>query len=130
MTIANWCVVAACVLPVLTAGIPKISAAGKSRQEGGYDNRQPRDWAARQQGWQARAMAAQANGFEALPLFVAGVLLAQQAHADQARIDVLALSFVAIRLIYVAAYVMNQASLRSLVWTAGMLVSISLVAMG
>lgn len=102
----------------------------KPRKEGGDDNRLPRDWAARQQGWQARAIAAQANGFEALPLFMAGVLLAQQAHADQARIDLLALSFVAIRLVYVAAYLMNQATLRSLVWSAGLLVSISLVAMG
>lgn len=130
MTIASWCVVAACVLPVLTAAMAKVGSAGKPRKEGGYDNRQPRDWAARLEGWQARAIAAQNNGFEALPLFVAGVLLAQQVHADQGRIDLLAMSFVAIRLVYVAAYVMNQATLRSLVWTAGLLVSISLVAMG
>lgn len=129
MTIANWCVVAACVLPIFTAGVAKAASAGKSRKEGGYDNRQPRDWAARMQGWQARAIAAQANGFEALPLFIAGVVLAQQVHADQGRIDLLAMSFVAIRLVYVAAYVMNQATLRSLVWTAGLLVSIGLVAL-
>lgn len=129
MTIANWCVVAACVLPVLTAGLAKASSARKPRKDGGYDNRQPREWASHLTGWQARAMAAQSNGFEALPLFIAAVVLAQQAHADQGRIDALALLFVVIRLVYVATYLMNKGLLRSSVWTAGLAVSIAIMAM-
>ena len=62
----------------------------------------------------------QVNGFESLPLFIAGVLFARMAQADQARIDVLALSFVGIRIAYVAAYLANQGSLRTLIWAAGL----------
>jgi uncharacterized MAPEG superfamily protein len=129
MTIANWCVVAACVLPILTAGVAKASTARKSRKSGGYDNNDPRGWASHLSGWQARAIAAQYNGFEALPLFIAAVVLAQQAHADQGRIDLLAMAFVAIRVVYVAVYLMNQGTLRSLVWTAGLLASLAIMAM-
>ena len=129
MTTANWCVVAACVLPVLTAGLAKASKARLPRKEGGYDNRQPREWASHLEGWQARAMAAQSNGFEALPLFIAAVVLAQQAHADQGRIDALALAFVVIRVVYVATYLMNLGTMRSLVWSAGLAASLAIIAL-
>jgi uncharacterized MAPEG superfamily protein len=52
-------------------------------------------------------------------LFVAGVLAAQQMGAAQGRIDQLALAFIALRLAYVALYIADLATLRSLVWTAG-----------
>ena len=129
MSIANWCVVAACVLPVLTAGMAKASTARLSRKNGGYDNNQPREWAAHLSGWQARAIAAQNNGFEALPLFIAAVVLAQQAHADQGRIDMLAMAFVGIRVVYVAVYLMNIGALRTLVWAAGLSTCIAIMAM-
>ena len=130
MSIAKWCVLAACVLPVLTVGLAKASTARMSRKQGGYDNNNPREWAEKLSGWQQRASAAQANGFEALPLFIAGALFAQMAQADQARIDMLALAFVGIRIAYVAAYLANQGSLRTLIWTAGLGVSIALLGMG
>lgn len=118
MSIANYCIIAACALPIISAGIAKSKGWGKRRRDGGYDNHQPRAWMAQQHGWQARADAAQANGFEALPLFIAGVLAAQQMGAAQARIDQLALAFVALRIVYVALYIADLASLRSLVWAA------------
>lgn len=130
MTIAKWCVLAACVLPILTVGLAKAHGVRLSRKNEPYNNQQPREWAAGLTGWQQRANAAQQNGFEALPLFIAGVLLAQMAHADQARIDILALSFIAIRVIYVAMYLLNLGTLRTLVWAAGLAVSIALLAMG
>ena len=127
MTIAKWCVLAACALPVLTVGLAKAASARNPGSAGRYDNRQPRDWEARLTGWQQRAHAAQLNGFEALPLFVAAVLLAQMAQADQARVDQLALAFVGIRVVYVATYLMNLGSLRTLVWTAGLAICIALL---
>ncbi|MDE2401736.1 MAG: MAPEG family protein [Burkholderiales bacterium] len=129
MTIANWCVLAACALPPLTVGLAKASTARRSRKNGGYDNNNPRSWANQLTGWQQRANAAQANGFEALPLFIAAVVLAQQAHADQGRIDTLALAFIAIRVAYVAIYLMNWGAVRSLVWTAGFGVCVAILAM-
>ena len=130
MSIAKWCVLAACVLPILTVGLAKASSARLSRKSGGYDNDQPREWEAKLTGWRQRASAAQANGFEALPLFIAGVLMAQMAQADPGRIDMLALAFVGIRLAYVAAYLANLGTLRTLIWTAGLGVSIALLALG
>ena len=76
MSIANWCVLAACLLPVVTVGAAKASVGMKSPRKGGYDNHNPRQWEAGLTGWQQRANAAQANGFEALPLFIAAVLMA------------------------------------------------------
>ena len=130
MSIAKWCVLVACVLPIATVGLAKLSTARLSKKSGGYDNNHPREWEAKLTGWHQRANAAQANGFEALPLFIAGVLFAQMAQTDQGRIDLLALTFVGIRLAYVAAYLANLGTLRTLIWTAGLGVSIALLAMG
>lgn len=128
MTIANTAVLIAAVLPVLTMGIAKASTAGKKRSQGGYDNNDPRGWAAKQEGWRARAAAAQNNGFEALPLFVFAVLAAQAAGIDQARTDHLALAFIGIRVLYNAMYFANIGALRTLVWTAGLAVTIAIFA--
>lgn len=125
-TLAHLCIIAACVLPVACAGLAKSKGFGKRRRDGGYDNHDPRGWLSRQQGWQARMNAAHINGFEALPLFVAGVLVAQQSGASQGRIDQLAIAFVVARLVYVALYVADQASLRSLVWALSWACSIAL----
>ena len=62
-------------------------------------------------------------------MFIAAVILAQQAHADQGRIDTLALIFVGLRVLYVAAYLMNLGALRSLIWAGGVAVSVVLFTM-
>ncbi|MFZ6654843.1 MAPEG family protein [Undibacterium sp. TJN19] len=126
MTIANWCVLAACVLPIVTVGLAKGGSAKLGRDTGRYDNNNPRPWAEKLSGWRQRAIAAQQNGFEALPLFIAAVVLAQQAHADQGRIDNLALLFIALRLVYIAVYLMNLGTIRTLVWSAGVASSIAI----
>ena len=126
MTLANYCIIAACLLPIISAALAKSKGFGKRRRDGGFDNHNPRSWLANLQGWQARANAAQANGFEALPLFIAGVLVAQQAGAVQGKIDGLAVGFVLARIAYVYFYISDQASLRSLVWIAGLAISIAL----
>ncbi|HIV70987.1 MAG TPA: MAPEG family protein [Candidatus Aquabacterium excrementipullorum] len=128
MTIANTCVLVAAVLPVLTMGLAKFSTAGKKVREGGYDNRKPREWASKQEGWKARAAAAHSNGFEALPLFVFAVLAAQQAGLDQGRTDTLAIAFIVTRLVYIAIYLANQGALRSLVWGVGLAITIAIFA--
>jgi uncharacterized MAPEG superfamily protein len=124
MTIANWCILAAGLLPLLCAWMAKAGRFGLR------ENHDPRAWLARQEGWRARANAAQANSFEALPLFVAGVLVAQQQGAAQASVDHLALAFVGLRLVYIGLYVADLASLRSLVWVAGLACSIALFFIG
>ncbi|MCX2862728.1 MAPEG family protein [Paucibacter sp. PLA-PC-4] len=120
MTVANYCIIAACVLPILCAGMAKSKGFGRPRRDGGFDNHNPRAWLASLSGWQARANAAQANSFEALPLFIAGVLAAQQMGAVQERIDMLALSFITFRLAYIGLYLADQPNLRSLAWFAAL----------
>jgi len=116
MTLANWCVLAACLLPVVTIGLAKATAGKSTSTFSRYDNQQPRLWAQQLTGWQQRAHAAQNNGFEALPLFIAAVVLAQQAHAAQGRIDQLAVLFVVLRVLYIGAYLLNLGTLRTLIW--------------
>ncbi len=128
MTIANTCVLIAAFLPIATVGMAKASTARQRRSQGGYDNNHPRDWTAKLSGWQARAAAAQNNGFEALPLFVFAVLAAQMAQLDQARTDHLAIAFIATRLVYTAIYLANQATLRSLVWFVAQAISVAIFA--
>lgn len=128
MSIANTCVLIAAVMPIVTMGMAKAATAGKRRSDGGYDNNNPRDWAAKQSGWKARAAAAQHNGFEALPLFVFAVLAAQFAGLDQARTDMLAMAFIGARIAYIAMYLANIGALRTLVWAAGLGVTIAIFA--
>lgn len=128
MTIANTAVLIAAILPIVTMGLAKGSTAGKKRRDGGYDNNNPRGWASQQEGWRARAAAAQNNGFEALPLFVFAVLAAQFAGLDQARTDHLALAFIGVRLVYTAVYLANMGALRSLIWAVGHGVAIAIFA--
>lgn len=128
MSIANTCVLIAAVLPVITMGAAKGATSGKRRSEGGYDNNHPRDWAAKQSGWKARAAAAQNNGFEALPLFVFAVLAAQAAGLDQGRTDLYAMAFIGTRLVYTALYLSNIAALRSVIWAVGLGFSIAIFA--
>ena len=93
MTIAYACILIMGLLPNVATGIAKKGFEG-------YDNSMPRQWLAKQDGFRARANAAQANLFESLPLFFAAVIIAQIAHAPQFRIDVLAIGFVIARIAY------------------------------
>lgn len=111
MTTALWCVLVAGLLPYAAT----LTAKGGAR----FDNRLPRTWLAAQTGWRARAHAAQLNGFEAFPLFAVAVLVAHELHAPQARVDTLALVFVAARVAYLVCYVADQHLLRSVVWFVG-----------
>ena len=126
MTIAQICLLVACLLPIGCAGLAKSKGFGKRRRDGGFDNHHPREWLAGLQGWQARANAAQANSWEALPIFIAGLVVAHQHQAAQGTVDALALTFIASRLVFVGLYVADKASLRSLVWFIGLVASAAL----
>jgi uncharacterized MAPEG superfamily protein len=126
MTLAQLCLLVACLLPIGCAGLAKSKGFGKRRRDGGFDNHRPREWLAGLQGWQARANAAQANSWEALPVFIAGLFVAHQHQAAQATVDTLAVAFVACRLVFVGLYVADKASLRSVVWVAGLGVCVAL----
>jgi uncharacterized MAPEG superfamily protein len=122
MTTALWCVLIAGLLPYIAVGVAKAGAR--------FDNNNPRDWLAKQEGYRRRANAAQANSFEAFPLFAAAVIVAYLLHAPQARVDMLAMGFVAARLAYLACYLADWAVLRSLAWLAGMVCAVMIFVAG
>ena len=125
-TVAYWCVLIAVFLPIVCAGIAKWGSIGKPRSQGGFDNVDPRAWLAGQTGWRARANAAQANSFEALPFFIGAVIIAHQMGAYQFRLDLLAFVYVVLRMVFIMLYVAGMADLRSLVWTLALVVNIAI----
>lgn len=129
-SLAHWCILVAALLPIVCAGIAKSGRMKTPRREGGYDNEDPRAWLARQGDWRARANHAQANSFEALPFFFAAVIVAQQLGVVQHRLDLLAVAFVLLRVLYIYFYVSNRASLRSLAWLAALAVNIAIFLLG
>lgn len=129
-TVAYWCVLVAALLPIVCAGLAKWGMFRVSRREGGYDNHDPRAWLTRQSGWRARANAAQANSFEALPFFIGAVVIAHQLGAGQTSLDLLALLFVFLRLLYIMMYVADLATLRSVMWTLAFAVNIGILFVG
>lgn len=129
-TLAYWCVLLAALLPIVCAGIAKSGKFNQPRREGGYDNHNPRAWLAKQTDWRARANAAQANSFEALPFFIGAVLIAHQLGTNQARVDLLALLYIAARILYVMLYLADIAKLRSAVWTVAFALNIAILFAG
>jgi uncharacterized MAPEG superfamily protein len=118
MTIGYWCVLIAGLLPYVAVAFAKV---GRN-----YDNHNPRDWLAKQEGRARRAHAAHLNSFEALPLFVGGVVIAAMLQVPQAQIDALALVFIAARIVYIWCYLADLATARSIAWVVGIGTSIGL----
>lgn len=114
MNLAYWCVLAAGIMPVATVGIAKWG-----RRD--FDNSEPRAWLEKQKGVRRRADSAHRNHFEAFPFFAAGVLVAQQLQAPQNSIDMLAIAFIASRIVYTWLYLTDRSTLRSVSWFIGYL---------
>lgn len=129
-TIAYWCVLIAALLPIACAGIAKYGTLGKSPRDGGFDNNNPRQWLAKQVDWRARANAAQANTFEALPFFFVAVIIAHLTQAVQTRLDILALLFIVMRIAYIMMYVADLATARSAVWGVALMINIAILFSG
>jgi len=122
MTFAYWMLIAAAMMPYVTIALAKSG--------GGIDNHAPRPSVDSLSGWRQRADWAHRNHFEAFPAFAAAVFVAELTHAAQSRIDQLAGIFVLLRVIYTALYVADQATLRSIVWSLGLIAVIWLFVLG
>lgn len=126
MTIALFCILLAAVMPIVCAGLAKGRAMSVSHRDGGYDNRNPRDWIAKQDGFRKWAQAAQENCWEALPFFAAAVIVAHMLGVVGWLPNALAVLFIALRIVYVWLYVTAKQRQRSLVWTAAFLVNVAI----
>jgi len=123
MAVALWTLLLAALMPIVCAGIAK---AGPGR----YDNRNPREWQAKQQGYRARAYAAQQNSWEALAVYVAALVAAFIGNVPLETLALITGIFAVSRVAYLACYLADLATLRSLVWLIGFGSCICLIVMG
>ncbi len=120
MNTITWLLLVAGMLPFVAAVCAK--AGGK-----GFDNEEPRIWLSRQQGWRARANAAQANMFESLPFFFGAVLFALHKQAETSYLAGLIGAWIVARLVYLAVYISGHGLVRSLVWTIALGLNIAIL---
>jgi uncharacterized MAPEG superfamily protein len=101
--------------------VPRLYVARSMAAAGGYDNHHPREQQQRLDPVGKRAAAAHANSFEAFAPFAAAVVVARLAGADSGWTAALCLTFTAARVAYPFLYVHDRPTLRSAVWTIGLL---------
>jgi uncharacterized MAPEG superfamily protein len=118
MTIAEWCVLAAVLLYLLTI------APFKALSHREFDNQKPRDVAFYQTPLRARALGAHQNGIETFPFFAFAVLLAEFRHVPQGMLDALAFTFVLTRLCFVLVYLKGWGWTRTVIWNLGFAVNV------
>jgi uncharacterized MAPEG superfamily protein len=117
MTLAEWCLFGAVILYLLT--VAPVKALGYRD----FDNAMPRDPNFYERPIRKRALGAHINGIETFPFFAVAVLLAEFRHVPQERIDVLALGFLATRLAFVLAYLLDKPTARTILWNVAMLLN-------
>ena len=120
MTLAEWCVLGALLLYLLTIGSIKWFRFRR------FDNAKPRDPDFYQDAISQRALGAHQNGIEAFPFFAFAVLLAEFRGAPQRLIDELAVLFLIVRIAYVLTYLGNRPTLRSILWGLGFAINIAI----
>jgi uncharacterized MAPEG superfamily protein len=114
VTIADLCLLAAFALIHLSVMPAKLDGRAE------FDNANPRDPRFYTQGLRARAQGAQQNGFEGFPFFAVAVILAEMRAVPQGTVDVMAVVFILVRIVYVLMYLTNRPSARSAVWSIGL----------
>ncbi|MBV4459569.1 MAPEG family protein [Pseudomonas sp. COR58] len=123
MSIPFWCV----FISALLIYVARMPVAKAMKEQGGYDNHQPRRQQAQLTGFGARALAAHQNSIEAFMLFAVGVLMAHTTQTAGWLIDTLAIVFVIARVVYLLCYWADLAWQRSLVWVVGLVCSLLLM---
>jgi len=116
MTIPLACLAVVALLPYVCAW---TGGFFRYRQFGALDNKSPRTQQAAMEGIGARAQAAQANAWEALPFFTAAVVVSHLAGADPVKAARLSEIFVATRVLHPILYLADRDVLRSLVFLVG-----------
>jgi uncharacterized MAPEG superfamily protein len=120
MTIADWCLLGAVLLYLLT--LAPVKAIGHRD----FRNSTPRDPAFYSTPMRERALGAHLNGIETFPFFAAAVLLAEFRSARQPVVDGLALAFLVVRFLFVVAYLANRSTTRTLLWNLGFFVNVAI----
>jgi uncharacterized MAPEG superfamily protein len=120
MSLADLCLVAAVIVTIAAIAIPKALAKGQ------FDNAKPRDPEFYKDPFRARALGAHQNSIESFPFFAAAVILAEMRGASQIMVDDLAVAFIMVRIAYVAAYLTNRPTLRSILFSVGFALNLAI----
>ena len=120
MSIADWCMLGAVLIYLLTLAPAKVLGKGEFR------NSAPRDPAFYETPVRARVLGAHNNGIETFPFFAFAVLLAEFRDSPQRLIDELAVLFLIVRIAYVLTYLGNRPTLRSILWSIGFAINVAI----
>jgi uncharacterized MAPEG superfamily protein len=126
MTIALFCILIAALMPIACAGIAKAGTFTTHPRDGGFDNRNPRDWLGKQEGYRKWANNAQANCWEALPFFAAAAIVNHMLGGAGVLANALAVTFIVLRCVFVYLYVTGKQGGRSILWIAAFAVNIAI----
>lgn len=118
MPIAYWCVLIAALLPIVLVSYAKIGVES--------DNRYPREEYDNLPPAKRRAYAAHQNAYENSPFFAAAVIIAMTLGAAPATVNMLAMAYVAVRVVHGLLYINNIPTLRSLAFGIGLLINIAI----
>ena len=118
MPIAYWCVLIAALLPIVLVSYAKIGVES--------DNRYPREEYDNLPPAKRRAYAAHQNAYENFPFFAAAVIIAMTLGAAPATVNMLAMAYVAVRVIHGLLYINNIPTARSLAFGIGLLINIAI----
>ena len=102
--------------------VPRLIVSREmAKLEGGYDNSEPRAQQAKLDGLGRRALGAHQNGIEAFAPFAIGVLASIQRGGNVQAAAYMSILFIVARSAYIYAYLSNKPTLRSGMWTLGIL---------
>ena len=121
MTIPFWCLAAASLMPFILFG---LAVPHRVSQFGALDSNHPRIQWSRLEGLGNRLVSAHNNAFEALLVFAPAVIVAHLAGADAGWSNILAITFIACRVLHPVFYATDKAALRSVVFAVGLAASL------
>lgn len=119
MNTAFFCVLIASLLPILWIGVAKL-VGGFSLE----DNTHPRLSLDNLAGKAQRAKWAHDNSWEAFGPFAAAVIIGSICQVDQGTLNLVASLFILFRIFYGLAYIYDFPTLRSFLWSGGMLCNV------
>ena len=101
-------------------------AASIFRSPDGFDNNHPRAQQKAFKGIGARAQSAHENSFEVFAPFAAAVFVSHWGFVPPYLITILAFAFTVSRLFYIAFYLLDKSTLRTITWFIGFFIILTL----
>ena len=115
------CVLIASLLPLLWVVIAKVKSGFQIKNNGN-----PREFLSQSSGVALRAKWAQENAWESFAPFAAAVIIAHICQVNESDISLLAVIFIVARLLHGVCYLVDKATMRTIVWSVAIGCNIAL----